>query len=419
MALRMRLLLPLPGAAGKVDTMSTVQSSAEPRRNVPLLDLSAQYESIKQEIISAMDRVIQASDFILGAELELFESEFAAFCGAKHCVGVDSGLSALELVLRAWGIGPGDEVITAANTYIATALAISSTGATPVLVDVDPRSCNIDPDAVSAAITSRTRAIVPVHLYGLPADMDAIHEIATRHDLAVLEDACQAHGARYKGVRAGALAHAAAFSFYPGKNLGAYGDGGGIVTNDAALAAQLRSMRNYGQKAKNIHLNKGYNRRLDTLQAAILRVKLQYLDGWNVMRDLHAQSYHELLSGSSLTLPRRFEHIESSWHLYVVRSPFRNSMKQHLEAHGITAGLHYPTPIHLQPAYADAGYRRGDFPVAEQLSDESLSLPMYAELDGESLERVADAVMSTPGMKHAPFSVLMPWRGRETELRAV
>jgi len=399
--------------------MSTVQLLAEQKRNIPLLDLSAQYLSIKQEIVSAMDRVIQASDFILGTELELFENEFAAFCDAKHCVGVDSGLSALELVLRAWGIGPGDEVITAANTYIATALAISSTGATPVLVDVDPQSCNIDPDAVSAAITPRTRAIIPVHLYGLPADMDAINEIASRHDLAVLEDACQAHGARYKGVRAGALAHAAAFSFYPGKNLGAYGDGGGIVTNDAALAAQLRSMRNYGQKTKNIHLNKGFNRRLDTLQAAILRVKLQYLDGWNVMRELHAQSYHDLLSGSSVTLPRRFKGIESSWHLYVVRSPFRDLMKQHLEAHGITAGLHYPTPIHLQPAYADAGYRRGDFPIAERLSDESLSLPMYAELDRGSLERVADAVMSTPGVKHAPFSVPLPWLGPETELRAV
>src|SRR6185437_12318933 len=198
-----------PGSAGKVDNMSTVQLLAEQKRNIPLLDLSAQYLSIKQEIISAMDRVIQASDFILGTELELFESEFAAFCDAKHCVGVVSGLSALELVLRAWGIGPGDEVITAANTYIATALAISSTGATPVLVDVDPQSCNIDPDAVSAAITPKTRAIIPVHLYGLPADMDAINEIASRHDLAVLEDACQAHGARYKGVRAGALAHAA------------------------------------------------------------------------------------------------------------------------------------------------------------------------------------------------------------------
>lgn len=403
----------------KVKNMSAMQLLSGQKRDIPFLDLSAQYASIKQEVGEAMDRVIQASDFILGTELELFEAEFAAFCGAKHCVGVDSGLSALELVLRAWGIGPGDEVITAANTYIATALAISSTGATPVLVDVDPRSNNIDPDAVSAAITPRTRAIIPVHLYGLPADMDAINEIAARHDLAVLEDACQAHGARYKGIRTGALAHAAAFSFYPGKNLGAYGDGGGIVTNDAALAAQLRSMRNYGQKTKYVHLNKGSNRRLDTLQAAVLRVKLRYLDAWNAARDRHARSYHELLSGSSLALPHRFERIESSWHLYVVRSPFRDEMKQHLGAHGITAGMHYPVPIHLQAAYADAGYRKGDFPVTERLSEEGLSLPMYAELDRESLERVAEAVLSTPGVKHAPFSVFMPALVSPGELRAV
>lgn len=385
--------------------MSAMQMLPE-RQIIPLLDLAAQYASIKQEVVDAMDRVVQSSDFILGAELDLFETEFAAFCEAKHCIGVDSGLSALELVLRAWGIGPGDEVITAANTFIATALAISSTGATPVLVDVDPRSCNIDPEAVQAAITSRTRAIIPVHLYGLPAEMDTINEIAAEYGLAVLEDACQAHGARYKGKRAGSLGHAAAFSFYPGKNLGAYGDGGAIVTNDPALAGQLRSMRNYGQKAKYVHLNKGFNRRLDTLQAAILRVKLRYLDGWNAMRDRHARSYHDLLAASSVSLPHRFERVQSSWHLYVVRSPFREKMKAHLSTQGIAAGLHYPTPIHLQAAYADAGYRKGDFPVTERLSEEILSLPMYAELDRDSLERVADAVISTPGVKHTPVSVM-------------
>lgn len=399
--------------------MSAMQMLSEQQRNVPLVDLSAQYVSIKQEISDAMDRVVQSSDFILGAELELFEAEFAAFCDAKHCVGVDSGLSALELVLRAWGIGPGDEVITAANTFIATALAVSNTGATPVLVDVDPRSCNIDPEAVGAAITPRTRAIIPVHLYGLPAEMDTINEIAADHGLAVLEDACQAHGARYKGKRAGSLAHAAAFSFYPGKNLGAYGDGGGIVTNDAALAAQLRLMRSYGQKTKYVHLNKGFNRRLDTLQAAILRVKLRYLDGWNAMRDRHARSYHDLLSGSSVGLPHRFERVESSWHLYVVRSPFRDKIKAHLDARGIAAGLHYPTPIHLQAAYADAGYRKGDFPVTERLADEVLSLPMYAELNRDSLERVADAVMSAPWVKHAPLSAVTPRPVSPELLRAI
>ncbi len=399
--------------------MSAMQLLSGQRRNIPLLDLSAQYASIKQEVVEAMDRVIQASDFILGAELELFEAEFAAFCGTKHCVGVDSGLSALELVLRAWGIGPGDEVITAANTFIATALAISSTGATPVLVDVDPRSCNIDPDAVLAAITPRTRAIIPVHLYGLPAEMNAINEIAADYDLAVLEDACQAHGARYRGKRAGSLAHAAAFSFYPGKNLGAYGDGGGIVTNDAALAEHLRSMRNCGQKTKYVHLNKGFNHRLDTLQAAILRVKLRYLDMWNAMRDRHARSYHGLLSGSSIGLPHRFDGVESAWHLYVVRSPHRNQIRAHLDTRGIATQMHYPTPIHLQAAYADAGYRRGDFPVTERLSDEVLSLPMYAELDLRGLEQVADAVMSAPGVRREPLPVL-PGRPVSTGvLRAV
>ena len=376
------------------------------RREIPLLDLSAQYASNKNEIDEAMSRVVCTSVFILGAELELFEAEFAAFCGVKHCVGVDSGLSALDLVLRAWGIGSGDEVITAANTFIATALAISSTGATPVLVDVDPRSYNVDPNAVRAVITPRTRAIIPVHLYGLPAEMDAINEIAAEHGLAVLEDACQAHGAWYKGRRAGSLGHAAAFSFYPGKNLGAYGDGGAIVTDDGALAAQLRSMRNYGQKAKYIHLNKGFNRRLDTLQAAILRVKLRYLDGWNAMRNHHAGTYHDLLSAASIGLPHRFERIESAWHLYIVRTPFRDRMKSHLAAQGIMAGLHYPTPIHLQAAYADAGYRRGDFPVTERLSEEILSLPMYPELDSDSLERIAGTVLSTPGVKYAPARIV-------------
>lgn len=389
------------------------------RWEIPLLDLSAQYASIKHEIDNAIARVVSTSDFILGEELGLFESEFAAFCGVRHCVGVDSGLSALELVLRAWGLGPGDEVITAANTFIATALAISSTGATPVLADVDSRSCNIDPEAVRAAITPRTRAIVPVHLYGLPAEMDAIHEIAAEYGLAVLEDACQAHGARYKSKRTGSLGHAAAFSFYPGKNLGAYGDGGAIVTDDSALATQLRSMRNYGQKAKYVHSNKGYNRRLDTMQAAILRVKLRYLDGWNVLRNRHSQAYSELLWGSSVSLPPRWEGLESAWHLYVVRSPFRDEMKAHLAAHGIASGLHYPTPIHLQAAYADAGYRKGDFPVTERLSEEILSLPMYPELDRDSLERIAETVLGTPGVKHVPLPVLTPRPLAPGALRAI
>lgn len=378
------------------------------QKHIPLLDLSAQYASIKHEVDEAMARVVAKSDFILGADVEQFEAEFADYCETKHCVGVDSGLSALELVLRAWGIGPGDEVITAANTFIATALAISNTGATPVLVDVDPHTHNIDPEAMRSAITSRTKALVPVHLYGAPAEMDAINAIAAQYDLAVLEDACQAHGARYKGNRAGSLGHAAAFSFYPGKNLGAYGDGGAIATNDAALARQLRAMRNYGQQSKYVHCTKGFNRRLDTLQAAVLRVKLRYLDHWNAMRDHHARSYGELLFGSSITLPYVPADTRSSWHLYVVRSPFRGAIQAHLEDHGIATGMHYPTPIHLQAAYADSGYRKGDFPVTERLANEILSLPMYPELNKPLLERIVEAVMSAHGVKRAPIALVMP-----------
>lgn len=372
------------------------------QRRVPLLDLTAQYASIKNEIGEAMSRVLERSDFILGEELELFESEFATFCGVRHCIGVDSGLSALELVLRAWRIGPGDEVITAANTFIATAFAISNTGATPILVDVDPLTCNIDPEAVRSAITTRTKALVPVHLYGMPADMDQINSLASKYRLAVLEDACQAHGAKYKGRRAGSLGHAAAFSFYPGKNLGAYGDGGAIVTSDDALAERLRSMRNYGQRAKYVHCDKGFNRRLDTLQAAILRVKLHHLDGWNALRDRHARSYRALLEDSAVTLPGKPSHVEPAWHLYVVRSSRRDFMKAHLEGQGIVTGMHYPTPIHLQAAYADAGYHKGEFPITERLAHEVLSLPMYAELDASSLERTVAAVRSTPQQKHLP-----------------
>jgi dTDP-4-amino-4,6-dideoxygalactose transaminase len=398
--------------------MNAMQTPPEQLR-IPLLDLAAQYASIKHEIDEAMVRVLETSDFILGQELEIFEAEFAAFCETKYCIGVDSGLSALELVLRAWGIGAGDEVITAANTFIATALAISNTGATPVLVDVDPETCNIDPDAIRSAITERTRALVPVHLYGMPADMDRINAVAAQYGVAVLEDACQAHGARYKGRRAGSLGHAAAFSFYPGKNLGAYGDGGAIVTSDEALAGRLRELRNYGQRAKYIHCTRGFNRRLDTLQAAVLRVKLRHLDQWNARRDQHARSYRDLLLCSAVSTPRKPAHVDSAWHLYVVRSQFRDAMKAHLDAHGIVTGMHYPTPIHMQAAYADAGYREGDFPVTEQLAREVLSLPMYAELEHRSLVRTAQAIMSTPEGKRPPLSVATPMHSSTGALHGI
>lgn len=357
---------------------------------VPFVDLAAQYRAIEGEISEAVSKVLREGDFILGREVSLFEEEFAAFCEAKWAVGVDSGTSALELALRAYEIGPGDEVITAANTFIASALAISHAGATPVLVDVDADTYTIDVAAIEKAITPRTKAIIPIHLYGHPADMDPILQLAQRHGLVVIEDACQAHGARYKGKRTGSLGHAAAFSFYPGKNLGAYGDGGAVVTSDAAVAKRLGMLRNYGQKEKYQHMFRGFNRRLDTLQAAVLRTKLKHLDEWNEARRQHAKSYSRLLAQSGLVVPRASALCESVWHLYVIRINQRDALKEHLATRGISVGIHYPIPIHLQPAYRDLGHQPGDFPVTEEYSRQILSLPMYAELTPDILRRVAE-----------------------------
>jgi len=359
---------------------------------ISFVDLGAQYATIEEEISVAINRVLKKGDFILGEDVRLFEEEFAAFCTARYAVGVDSGTSAIELALRAYDIGAGDEVITAANTFIATALAISYTGAKVVLVDADPHTFNIDVHQIEAAITSRTRAIIPVHLYGQPADMDPILEIARRHNLIVIEDACQAHGALYKGKRTGTIGDAAAFSFYPGKNLGAYGDGGMVVTNDEAIYRKLNLLRNYGQSRKYYHEIQGFNRRLDTLQAAVLRVKLRYLDGWNEARRAHAQQYNDLLQESSVTTPEVPAYATPVWHLYVIRSEKRDGLRTYLAEQGISAIMHYPTPIHLQPAYAELGYRSGDFPVTERFSDQVLSLPMYAELTDEQIAQVVRSV---------------------------
>src|SRR5256885_16259273 len=300
--------------------MSTQMSMpANQTLQVPFVDLAAQYSTIADEINETTSRIIQKADFILGREVRLFEEEFAAFSEARYAVGVDSGTSALELALRAYDIGPGDEVITAANSFIASALAISHAGATPVLVDVDPFTHTIDVTGIERAITSRTKAILPVHLYGHPAHMDPIRQLAEQHGLIVIEDACQAHGARYKGRRAGSLGHAAAFSFYPGKNLGAYGDGGMVVTNDADIRKRLAMLRNYGQQEKYQHMCRGYNRRLDTLQAAILRIKLKYLDEWNAARRQHAKTYRRLLQHDGVVAPNAVPHAEAVWHLYVIR----------------------------------------------------------------------------------------------------
>ena len=360
---------------------------------VPFVDLAAQYAAIKEDVDEAISNVLKKTDFILGRDVTLFEQEFAAYCGAKYAIAVDSGTSALELALRAYDIGPGDEVITTANTFIATTLAISYVGATPVLVDIDPATYNMDSAAFERAITPRTKAVIPVHLYGQPADMDTIMEIAGRHNLIVIEDACQAHGARYKGARTGSIGHAAAFSFYPGKNLGAYGDGGLVTTNDEHVADAIQMFRNYGQRVKYQHELLGFNRRLDTLQAAILRVKLRHLDDWNDARREHAQMYNNLLASvEGVVTPQEADFAESVWHLYVIRVPYREALKTYLTEKGVSPGIHYPVPIHLQPAYKELGYKEGDFPITEQYAGEILSLPMYAELSPEAIENISTAI---------------------------
>lgn len=357
--------------------------------SVPFVDLRAQYRSIAPEVGQAIQGVLNRADFILGEEVERFEAEFAAFVGAEHAVGVGSGLAALELALHAYGIGPGDEVITPANTFIATVLAILGVGARPVLVDVNPATYNIEPAGVAAAITPRTRVLMPVHLYGQTADMDSLLALADRHNLLVIEDAAQAHGALFRGRRAGTLGHAGAFSFYPGKNLGAYGDGGLIVTRDAEIAARLRQLRNYGQSVKYHHVVAGTNSRLDTLQAAVLRVKLRHLGDWNRARQEHAAEYDRLLGGLDVGTPAVTDRAGHVYHLYVIRVTRRDALQAELSSNGIQTGIHYPIPIHLQPACAHMGYPRGAFPETERAAGEILSLPMYPELDREKIERVA------------------------------
>ena len=360
---------------------------------VSFVDLVAQDAELLRATQAEFDVLVQRSDWILGEQVAAFEEDFAAFCGTRHAVGTDSGLSALELALRAFGIGPEDEVITVANTFVATALAISHAGATPVLVDVDPESQSLDPALLEDALTMRTRAIVPVHLHGRPAEMDAVLEFARAYDLVVVEDACQAHGARYRGGRVGSLGDAAAFSFYPAKNLGAYGDGGMVVTDDSEIAQTIRLLRHYGQPTKNVHAIRGFNRRLDTLQAAILRLKLRHLDEWNEARRRVAGLYGEALQDAGVALPPADDDDrESVWHLYVIRSPRRDALEVFLSARGIGTGIHYPTPIHLQPAYRELEYRRGSFPVSERLADEVLSLPMHPTLTPGDVLEVADAI---------------------------
>ena len=359
---------------------------------IPLVDLRAQYRTIADEVDAAMHRVVEQGDFILGQDVDAFEAEFAAYCETDHAVGLDSGLSALELGMRALGIGPGDEVLTPVNSFIASSSAISMVGATPVWVDADPETYNLDLDAARAAITPRTKAIMVVHLYGQPADMGAVAAVARDHGLRVIEDACQAHGARWAGRRAGSFGDVAAFSFYPGKNLGAYGDGGILTTGDPDLAERVRTMRNYGQRRKYEHVTMAWNRRLDTIQAAVLRVKLRRLDGWNEARRRHAAIYDRLLDDAGVVVPRAVSRAEHVYHLYVVQVSEPGRLQARLAERGISAGRHYPVPIHLQGAYRERGLGPGTYPVTETLADRVLSLPMYPELGVDQIERVSDAV---------------------------
>jgi len=364
--------------------------------SVPFVDLQAQYRSIKSEVDAAIQRVLDTSAFILGREVEAFERAFAEYVGAEFCVGVSNGKAAIQLALTACGVRAGDEVIVPANTFFATAEAVSTAGATPVFVDCDAYSCNMDASKIEAAITPRTRAVVPVHLYGQPADLDAIFEVAERHKLTVVEDAAQAHGARHRGRRVGPLGRAGCFSFYPGKNLGAYGEGGAVVTNDKEVARRVRLLRDHGSEQKYRHEIVGYNFRLEGIQGAVLNVKLKYLDRWNELRREHAARYRELLTphvdSGSLRLQKEVPYAESVYHLFVIQADARDSLQRFLSAAGVQTGIHYPVPVHLQPAYASLGHGEGDFPVAERQARRLLSLPMFAELTERQIKYVADAL---------------------------
>lgn len=363
--------------------------------NVPFLDLRAAYLEIKTDIDVAIARVLDSGWYLLGQELEAFEKEFAAYTDTRYCIGVANGLDALHLALLALDIRPNDEIIVPSNTYIATWLAVSQCGAIPVPVEPNPATYNIDPGRIEAAITPRTRAILPVHLYGQPADMDPINEIAQRHGLRVLEDAAQAHGACYKGKRTGGLGHAAAWSFYPGKNLGAHGDAGAVTTDDPVIADRIRVLRNYGSRVKYVNEVQGYNSRLDEIQAAILRVKLRRMDTWNARRARIAETYTTSLSECGLILPVVPDGLEPAWHLYVIRHPERDVLQSDLQARGIQTLIHYPVPPHRQQAYASLGIKYEVLPIANRIADEVLSLPIGPHLSTEEQAAVVEAVRRT------------------------
>ena len=359
---------------------------------IPLVDLKAQYRTIRPEVDAAIQKVLDDAAFIMGPDVEKFESEFASFCKANVSIGVSSGTAALMLALHAVGVGVGDEVVTSSHTFTATAEAISALGAKPIFVDIDPHTYNMDPNRLADSITSETRAILPVHIYGQPADMKQINDVAATHKLPVIEDAAQAHGATLNGRTVGTLGDMACFSFYPGKNLGAYGDAGALTTNNEALSEKVRLLRNHGRRSKYLHDIIGYGERLDTLQAAILRVKLEHLAGWIDARRRRAARYTSLLAELEITLPYVAPEADPAWHLYVIRTPHRDEMLDFLQARGIGAGIHYPTPLHLQPAYAHLGYQRGELPITEIVANTCLSLPIYPEMTDQQQDRVVRAI---------------------------
>jgi dTDP-4-amino-4,6-dideoxygalactose transaminase len=360
---------------------------------VPYLDLRAQYRTLRSEVLSAFEEICESTSFAQGRKTSKFEAEFAAYCGVDHCVSLNSGTSALHLALRCLDVGPGDEVVTVSMTFIATAWAISYVGATPVFVDIDPVRRTLNVDNLESAITSRTKAIIPVHLYGMPAEMDRIMAIAEQHGVPVIEDAAQAHGASYQGRRVGQFGQIACFSFYPGKNLGAYGEGGALITNDASIARRARSLRDHAQSQRYLHEEIGYNYRMDSFQGAVLSIKLKHLDEWNTARIDRARRYTELLKNSSYKLPAHMSDSECVWHCYVIETPERDRVCSALQDVGIQSAVHYPVPIHLQKAYAHLDYRSGDLPVTEALCEHCLSLPIYPELSKEKISRVASVLL--------------------------
>jgi len=366
---------------------------------VPYYDLRTQYASLRTEILEALDRVCANTAFCLGEEVAQFEKEFAAYCEAKHCIAVNSGTSALHLTLLAAGVGPNDEVITSPNTFIATAEAIEYTGAKTVFVDIDPATANLDPRLVERALTPRTKAILPIHLYGRPADMDALKRIAQARKLALIEDACQAHGARYRGRRVGAIGDSGAFSFYPSKNLGAYGEGGAVVTNDDRIAEYCRAARSHGESRRYFHDFIGYNYRMEGFQGAVLRVKLRRLDEWSAKRKSLAARYRQQLGAARVELPQDDPRDECAHHLFVVYIENRDAVKQQLEEHGIGTAIHYPRPLHLQKALTSLGYRAGDFPHAERACERVLALPFFPEMSEEQLDYVAESLAEIVGKR--------------------